>query len=224
MLRWTWLCIGIALGQATPASCGEKPQSPTAEEIKALVDQLVSPNPTPDEKKLNADPKGDPVFPRGYDFQKQKPVNRACGKLGELGPRAFPFLIEHWEDNRYCLTYEGAEWSNMFVGGVCRDLIRAQLQPYVHHAEKRHEKGHLPPSYVWTFLASQKAARQWWEGHKAQTLLQMQLEVLDWAIAEEAKRRNEFTGAERRELHDLRKELVKGGKALPPKGVPHGTE
>jgi hypothetical protein len=96
MLRWSWLFVAIVLTQARPAACGEKPQQPSADEIKALVDKLVSPNPKPNERKLNANPKGDPIFPKGFDQQKQKAVNSACVKLRELGPRAFPFLIEHW--------------------------------------------------------------------------------------------------------------------------------
>jgi len=71
-----------------------------------------------------------------------------------------------------------------------------------------------------TFLNSQKAARKWWEENKDKTLAQMQLEVLDWVIAEEAKRPGDFTDAERRELQDLRKKLEKGGKSLPPGGIP----
>jgi hypothetical protein len=111
----------------------------------------------------------------------------------------------------------------MSVGKVCQAIIRFQLQPSVHHAEKRHEKGHYPPSYTGRFLASQKAARRWWEEHKDKSLYQMQLEVLDWVIAEEAKQTDNYTDAERRELQTLRKKLVKGGKPLPPGYLPAHT-
>jgi hypothetical protein len=212
-----WLLIGIVLGQATPASCAEKPQPPTANEIKALIDRLVSPNPAPDTDKLKAsEARADRGFPRDFDHKKQKQVHRAVAKLMELGPRAFPFLIERWEDKRYCLTTAVAAYVNESVGDVCRSIIADQLQPYgIHQKGYADPRGKpLRPNYAGTFLKSQKVARQWWKKHKDKTLRQMQLEVLDWVIAGEAKRPRDFTDAERRELQNLRKELVKGGKPL----------
>jgi hypothetical protein len=223
MLRWGWLFVGIVVGQATPASSGEDPQPPKANEIKTLIDRLVSPNPAPDEDKLKAgETKADGGFPRDFDHKKQAQVHRACVRLTELGPQAFPLLIERWEDKRYCLTTEVASYTNKSVGEVCRSIIHGQLQPYGHfqkgYADPR-GKPHRPDSAA-TFLGSQKAARQWWEKNKDKTLSQMQLEVLDWVIAEESKRRGDFTDEERRELQALRKKLVKGGKPLAPMGIP----
>ena len=222
MLRWGWLLVGIVLGQATPASCGEKPQPPTANEIKTLIDGLVSPNPAPDTRALKGgEAKPDLGFPKDFDHKKQAQVHRACVKLTELGPRAFPFLIERWEDKRYCLTTEVAAYDNQTVGVICRWIIDDQLQPY-----GRFQKGYadprgkpLRPGYAATFLASQTAAGQWWGKNKDKTLSQMQLEVLDWVIAEEAKRPGDFTDEERRVLQALRKKL-QGGKPLPGGGIP----
>jgi hypothetical protein len=149
-------------------------------------------------------------------------VHRVCVQLTELGPQAFPFLIERWEDKRYCLTTEIASYTNESVGRICRWIIDGQLQPSGHfqagYADPRGKP--LRPDYVATFLGSQKAARQWWEKNKDKTLSQMQLEVLDWLIGEEAKRPRNFSDAERRELQALRKKLVQGGKPLPPLGIP----
>jgi hypothetical protein len=222
-LRWGWLLVGIVLGQATPALCGDKPQTPTANEIKTLIEGLVSPNPAPDTKKMKAsETKADGGFPRDFDHKKQAQVHRACVKLTELGPQAFPFLIERWEDNRYCLTTEIAAYTNESVGRTCRRIIAGQLQPYGHFQKVPGDprRKRLRPDYVATFLASQKAARHWWEKNKDKTLSQMQLEVLDWVIAEEAKRLADFADEERRELQDLRQKLVQGGKPLPPMGIP----
>lgn len=44
----------------------------------------------------------------------------------------------------------------------------------------------------------------------------MQLEVLDWVIAEEAKRPGDFTDKEKQVLQEIRQELVQGRKSLPP--------
>jgi hypothetical protein len=44
----------------------------------------------------------------------------------------------------------------------------------------------------------------------------MQRAVVDWVIAEEAKRPGDFKDAERRQLQQIRKKLVKSRKPLPP--------
>jgi len=215
MLRWGWLLVGIGLSQATPASCGKKPQPPTATEIKKLIDGLVSPNPAPDTRNTD---RRDLIYPRDFDHAKQQQVHRARRKLTALGPQAFPFLIQRWEDQRYCLTIEIVEYHNLSVGEICKQIIRGQLQPYGYFQKVSGDPRHKPqrPKYMGTFLRSQKAARQWWEKHKDKTLSQIQLEVLDWVMAAESKRRRDFTKQERRYLRDLRKKLVKGGKPLPP--------
>jgi hypothetical protein len=71
MMRWGWLLLAFVLVQARPVSCGEKPQSLTTNEIKRLIDGLVSPNPGPDERKLEGgETKADGGFPRDYDHKK----------------------------------------------------------------------------------------------------------------------------------------------------------
>lgn len=222
MLRWSWLLVGIGLSQATSAPCAEKRKPATADQIKALVEGLVSPNPAPDERTLQAGMlKAGGGFPRGYDHKKQAQVHRACRELTELGPRAFPFLIERWEDKRYCLTTEEAGYENQSVGAICRQIIEGQLQPY-----GRFQRGYtdprgkpLRPGYASGLIGSREEAREWWGKNKDKTLVQMQQEVLDWVIAEEAKRPDDFTDEERRELQDLRKGLATNGKPLPPSRV-----
>jgi hypothetical protein len=213
MMRRSWLFIVLLLLQITPASSAEKPPPLTAREIKALVDALVSPNPAPDTRNTD---RGDLRVPRDYDHSRQTEVHRAYRKLTELGPQAFPFLIERSEDDRYCLTIETAGFANGSVGEICRWIIDGHLQPYGHYQKVPGDPRGKPhrPNYVRTFLGSQKEARRWWKKHKDQTLAEMQLEVLDWVIAEEAKRRRDFTDGERQYLEDLRGKLARGDGPL----------
>jgi hypothetical protein len=72
-----------------------------------LIDRLVSQNPKPitgDEDKTVDDYR----TPEGFDAAKQQLVYKARADLVRLGPIAFPFLIERWDDERYCLTTENA--------------------------------------------------------------------------------------------------------------------
>jgi hypothetical protein len=43
----------------------------------------------------------------------------------------------------------------------------------------------------------------------------MQIEILDWVIAEEAKRPGDYKDEERAKLKAVRKQLVDGGKPIP---------
>jgi len=215
MLRWTWLVGVLLLSTGSWACAGEKPKPPSENEIKELIAQLVSPNPEP---KLRGDGWREP---KGYDRDKQQKVIAAYEKLRKIGPKAFPFLIERFEDKRYCLTASdsGVASMNVSVGHACRAIIDDQVQPYGFWPRQSGDPRGKPlrPSKHWE-LISRKEARKWWEKNKEKTLYQLQLENLDWVIAEEAKRPREFEDKERTYLQEIRKELVKSGKPLTGRG------
>src|SRR5262245_42790373 len=106
MMRWSVLVVGAFLSQALSGCGAEEPKAPSEAEIKALLDQLVSPNPKPitgdEDKRERPEYRLPPDFARA----KQKQVHEAVSRLRQLGPKAFPFLIERWEDQRYCRTTE----------------------------------------------------------------------------------------------------------------------
>ena len=210
MSRWCWPVVALLLA-AAPSAGGDKPKAPSDKEIKALVDRLVSPNPPVIIKYDNF------RFPKGFDKDKQKDVHEAVYTLRKLGLRAFPFLAERLDDSRYCVTMDdGPAPVNVSVGQVCRDLIRAQVQPYGFWPEGYGDPRGKPkrPTFTGTFLGSKKEALRWWEKNKGRTLYQIQLEALDWVIAEEAKRPRDFKDEEGEFLRKTRKELVKSGEPL----------
>jgi hypothetical protein len=187
---------------------------PSDREIRALVAALASPNPPPIIDKIFL------RLPKGFDRAAQKKVHRAYAKLCDLGLRVFPFLIKRWDDfDRYCLTIDGGPApENKRVGGVCRSIIFAHIQPYGSFPKGYGDPRGKPkrPSYPGESLRSQKAAKAWWEKNKHRTLYEMQRQALDWVIAEEAKRPEDFKDEERRYLQKLRKELIKSGKPIRP--------
>jgi hypothetical protein len=226
MMRWNWLVVGVLSGLCSSAWGGDKPQKSaepeskaalTEKEIKALIDQLASSNPEPIINK-----RGFPSIdlPKGFDRKKQAKVRLARSKLVDLGPVAFPYLIESGNDKRYSQTTSNglSGWYyNETVGVVCRTIILDQLQPYGYWQQVGDDPRSKPkrPSYPGHFLESQKLAKEWWEKNKDKSLYQMQLDVLDWIIVEEAKRPRDFTDKEKQYLEKLRKDLVKSGKPLP---------
>lgn len=221
MVRRSWGAAVLCLVHASLGYGGEKPPAPSEREIKALIDQLVSPNPKPITGDEDRRVRPDYRLPPGFDRDKQKQVRGARLKLRQLGPRAFPYLIERWGDKRYCLTVSdglSGYCRNKTVGDVCCSIIFDQLQPYSSLPKVKDDPRGKPhrPAYPAQFLHTQKAAKRWWEKNKHKALYRMQREVLDWVIAEEAKRPRDFTKAERRALRDIRKELVGSGKPLAP--------
>jgi hypothetical protein len=201
----------------------EENKPPLSErEIRTLIDRLVSPYPKPQDG-----------LPPGFGQDKQKAVREAvyetCTKLNALGKEAFPYLIERWEDKQYCLTVSNAPFPgchhNLTVGDVCQRLIYGQVQPsgcrQVYGPSLSTSAIYQPPTapslrpvYPVVFLPSKEKARQWWEKNKGKRLQEIQLEVLDWIIAEEAKQPKEVSDLERQELQTTRRKLASSEKPL----------
>src|SRR4029079_15698575 len=81
MMRWGWLVVGILLSRESPACAGGKPQPQSEQKIKALIDQLVQPNPKPITGDEDARQAPDYRLPPSFDRKKQKQVHRARSKL-----------------------------------------------------------------------------------------------------------------------------------------------
>jgi hypothetical protein len=195
-------------------------KEPSADEIRGLIDQLVSANPRAITAK--EDPRVEPDFqlPPGYDHEKQRRVYQARAKLKSLGPVAFPFLIDRWNDERYCMTMSvglNGYCFNASVGKVCKDIVYDQLQPYgfwpvVDDGEPRGKPKR--PGYPSKYLGSTDDAKTWCVKHKNKSLFEMQLMVIDWVIAQEGGHPADYTGGEKAHLNELREQLVTTQKPL----------
>lgn len=216
MLR-TIVCLLLIGSRAVVAADPQPAKSET--EIKALVDQLVSPNPKPitgdDDKSVAPNYR----LLKGFDRAKQRVVAEARFELGKIGTAAFSHLIEKWDDDRHCMTmfHRLSEYSsNYTVGAVCQKTLFDQLQPYSIWPQTDGDPRGKPkrPAYPTSHLKSKKEALKWWEGHKDKSLYQIQLEVLDWVIAEEAKKPKDYSDEERDFLAGVRAELVRRGEPM----------
>jgi len=215
------LIVVASAGFGDDAHSGRKTPPTSDKTIKALIEQLASPNPKPitgdEEPKVGPDYR----LPPGFNHEKQVPVREARSALRILGSQAFPMLIERWDDKRYSLTVANglSGWCrNQTVGKVCQTIIYDHIQPYGYwQSIGRDPRGKpLRPRYPEEFISSQETARIWWEKHKDKTLQQMQLEVLDWIIAEEAKQPKKYVDRERQYLQQVHQKLIEGKNPLPP--------
>jgi hypothetical protein len=192
---------------------------PKPEEIKGLIDKLVSKNPEPPPVKA---PywvgRSKLVFPDGFDPRRQTDMAKVIDQILEIGPAAFPHLIERFHDERYSITTESGlsgvpyNWS---VGKVCKEVVQAQVQPCDIWCKCGEDPRGYPrrPNFFHEAFGSKEAAAAWWEKNQAKSLQQIQLEALDWMIAEEAKYQPEvgrrgYPDKEKAYLLALRKEIA----------------
>ncbi len=201
----------VAWGVAMQFAAVAVAQSAT-DEVAELVNQLASQNPAPVISRFAIK-----KYPDGFDRKLQVPVYKARAELMRIGTEAFPFLIEQWDDPRYCLTTEsalsGAKY-NHSVGEECQVILFDQLQPYGVIQEPISPRRLHRPRYPRTFLKSAEDAKEWWENHKTKTLLELQVMVVEWVIAEEAKPSQDLTANELAYLNDFLKDLKLTQKAV----------
>lgn len=211
----------ILILSSVQAFAEEEKKPATKQEIETLVARLISPNPKPitgdDDKSVAPDYR----LPPGFDKAKQLPVLQARVDLAELGLQAFPYLIDKWDDKQHCITmfHSLSEYShNVTVGFVCQKILFDQLQPYSIWPRSEDDPRGKPkrPSYPSAHLRNQREAREWWEKHKTKTMFEIQLEVLDWVIAEEAKRPADYSDEEREFVKMIREELLRRRVPMPP--------
>jgi len=209
------LASGLLIALLSAACYGADDETVTDEQIEALVNDLVSPNQPPRTGGVYA------RFPAGYDREAQKRVRRAFHKLRELAPRSFPFLFDHFDDKRYSLTEDSGDTDkNYTVGQLCRDILASHLQPDVWgHKEGGTSFRRRPsePDYLAHYkLFQPEHARKWWAGRKDKWLRELQLEVLEWILAEETASPETYSDAQRERTKKCLDELRESKSPLKP--------
>ena len=216
MISWATLVAVVSLFVAAPSLPSDQPIP--EEEIDALVEQLVSPNPAPDTK---VGPTAE--YPEGYDRKAQKRVRAAQQKLRELGTAAFPHLIKRLNDDRYSFTAQGLQADkNWTVGQACQHIIDGQLEPFTGSPWAMGwrfgddpKRRILRPSYCrHNGLHSPERAADWWRAHKDTSLLDLQIESIEWTIAEEAKNPDKYPDEEHKHMREFLKKARSAEKPL----------
>ena len=107
---------------------------------------------------------------------------------------AFPYLLDHLQDSRAAWTACGRRVTRASVGDVCFWLVIDQIiclpQDYRGSFGRYGSDGkvHERPYYLDQIEPFTKSAiKEWVEQRKNKTLREMQIEALEWFIAEEKK-------------------------------------
>jgi hypothetical protein len=71
-------------------------------QIEKLIADLASRNPAPKE----GGSKGGLIYPPGYDLEAEKTPYQVAKRLTEIGPKAFPLLMQHSPDKTFSCVRE----------------------------------------------------------------------------------------------------------------------
>lgn len=172
-----FLCLGPLLSGSVDGAARE-PRLPS--DVPGLIGALASPNTPPTVGWPN-----EPRYPQGFDHAVQKRVLAARQALEEKGAAAFPDLIGRLSDARYSCTASYAAWVNLTVGNVCGQIVEDQVVSRHDFSYKSRmgqdgrQHGHQ------SYMGAQGGLEKWWSTHSTQSLREMKIEALQWAIARE---------------------------------------
>jgi hypothetical protein len=154
-----------------------------SKEVDALVLQLVSERPAP--------------YPSGYwetsaEADMATPymtpqVKNAIAKLKMMGTGVFPALMKHRGDDRYSFSGLSAAWANYSVGDAVIEILCDGH--YMHSGYKVRETP--SGSAVYLSFEGYLAARgpeKWADWAKTKTRLDIQMDFIDWCVAQEQDR------------------------------------
>jgi|GEM_PF-3570535 len=194
----------------------EKPNDTTVR-YKALIEELVSPNSKP-ETHINGKPHR-VRFPAGYDVKSQERVDDARRALDRSIAEALPYLTDALDDKRYSMTInwgDGDGYYNKTVGDICREIIAANIEVY------RKEITFLGPQH-WHQYTFPNVSKEWLSKNSDRTLIELQLDAIDWAIEQRGKENSRYAREDRaqepKRLQEMRNKLKESTEPLPGSGL-----
>jgi hypothetical protein len=166
-------------------------------DYRALVAELASPNNEPTTFKRAG---GRVKFPARYNVKAQRRIDEVRRILQDNIEESLPFLVEALDDKRYCMTIDwgdGDAYYNRSVGSICQNVIESHLEIY------RDKIGFSGPQHwkKYTYPIS----KEWWQARKDRSLVELQIEAVDWAIELRKVDDMEARTDPAKELADLRK-------------------
>jgi hypothetical protein len=207
----------VAMGIVGDAHADDPRMS--GDQIEALIEKLVSPNEAPQIKRSSGrlDSPTTVKYPEGYNHDAQEQVMAAWLKLREAGTQAFPYLNKHSNDKQYSFT----KHSNLSVGEACALIVRCHLQPFrrsvVEAGDRVTEAYAFRPNYAQRHkLSDPVEGVKWWETHKDKTLLELQIEAIEWTIAWETNKPNRYHKRELAYLNEFLESARKASRPIPP--------
>lgn len=164
--------------------------SPSDSNVSEMIEALVSKYPP---RVLDGEwgdvgsifGRGDrPMTPEDEDALR---VLRVREKLRGLGLPAFGALITSVDDERYSYSAVFSASRNLSVGDACFMIVESQVDFYGTGYKARDGadgRRAVKPSYL-RHLRERKRLGQWWVDRRGRPLRELQVESLEWTIAQE---------------------------------------
>lgn len=174
----------IVLSGAAVCSAQQARDADGEKKIAALIDQLAAKAERP------------PV-------ESQKVVNEgkvwaAADALHKLGVRAFPQLIEHFDDERFCFSQDSLSESKTHqqsVGQLCRQIVSIQVDMRIGWRGVRDPRG-TPGAGSSLVPHEIEAVQAWWERNQHKQLWELQVDSIRSVVELNRKRLESETDAE----------------------------
>jgi hypothetical protein len=185
------ICGGCGQKQEAPAVREERlvrPPIATPAECRKMVEALVDHNPQP----VMAGPgRRTPIFAEKFDWAEYNRANTAMETLWTHAEEAWPELVAHLNDKRYCTTIECEEGgANFSVGNICAQVIRRCLSDsYADRLFLILDHVAAPElAYPWFEYAYPDNLEEWCKAREGKHLSELQSEACQWALAEATRR------------------------------------
>jgi len=162
-------------------------------------------------------------LPRGITesglIKAQLPVREAFNSLSENLDVALPIVVKHIDDKRFSYVQEepsNGVYFQVSVGSACRKLLDQQIavyKPNIRSIGGGKIAGEPPFAHKPEFVGSDE---KWWETRKNKSLVELQLEAVEWAIAFEKKMGFESPAEEKKSLGPLEIQATQLRRTLQP--------
>jgi hypothetical protein len=153
------------------------------DELRALVEALANKNQPP---KHMDNERHTPIFDKDFDWIENQRVWNAIKTLIEREEDAWPEIVSHLDDERYCITItsESGYHYSFSVGDMCRDIIGRNLsRAYLQRMKPFFEITYA--RYQWPEIArDKKALKSWCAQRSKNNLYELQIEMCEWVLNE----------------------------------------
>jgi hypothetical protein len=179
--KFHWLLLWIS---CTCAAIAQE-KVPDADYAK-LIDSFANKNPVP--KLIGESYEKKAVFARDYDWKENARVIKAIEAVIKNADVAWPALIEHLDDERFCLVYYVSiatpEYARLeSVGSVCREIVLGNItELYDRHLPGYKSSNRVRrPDYIPTKPDElKKWCQEQQEGEHS--LAALQLQAAEWGL------------------------------------------
>jgi hypothetical protein len=171
------LCC-LSCSAEEPVRVGEKPEIDT----RAMVEALASNNTPP----KHVGTRHTPIFDSDFDWGEHDRAWKALKLVIQDAEVAWPELVSHLADDRYCVTYKSFSGFtyDYTVGQACREVILRNLsRGYFETIQPLPRQPYLALQTP-SFLRDPTRLKTWCEARREKKLYELQIEICEWAATE----------------------------------------